>query len=95
MKRKYIATIEEEINTKIHQNKKTLEDHNEKLNYLLTLINKLNDNLNDFNKKINTKLEEIDTKEKILNEKLEFIENTLQIDLNFINRKKEPCSYIY
>jgi len=94
MKRKYITNVEEEINTKINANKKTLEDHNEKLDYLLTLINKLNHNLYDFKKNINTKLEEINTKEKILNEKLEFIQNTLQMDLDFINRSKEPCSYI-
>lgn len=94
MKRKYITNVEEEINTKINANKKTLEDHNKKLNYLLTLINKLNHNLYDFKKNINTKLEEINTKEKILNEKLEFIQNTLQMDLDFINRSKEPCSYI-
>tara|TARA_B110000285_G_scaffold195053_1_gene225074 strand:+ start:851 stop:1138 length:288 start_codon:yes stop_codon:yes gene_type:complete len=94
MKRKHIATVEEEIHNKINANKKILENHNKKLDYLLTLINKLNDNLCDFKKNINTKFEEINTKEKILNEKLEFIQNTLQIDLDFINRSKEPCSYI-
>lgn len=95
MKRKYIMTIEEDINTKINKNSKKIEEHEQKLNYLLNLINKLNDNLIKFKKQVDEKIEVIDTKHKILNEKLEFIENTLQMDLNFINsRSKSPPSYI-
>ena len=50
MKRKYIMTIEEEINKKIIKNSNLLEEDNKKLNYLLNLINKLNDNINNFKK---------------------------------------------
>jgi len=95
MKRKYIATIEEDIYTKINENKNVLNNHNDKLNYLLNLINKLNENLTDFKKHIDNKFDEINTTEKILNEKLEFIKNTLQIDINPINyRSRSPPSYI-
>ena len=95
MKRKYIMTIEEEIHNKITKNANKLEEHEQKLNYLLNLINKLNTNLNNFKKKVDEKIETINTKQNILNKKLEFIENTLQMDLNFINsRSKSPPSYI-
>jgi uncharacterized coiled-coil DUF342 family protein len=101
MKRKYIATMEEDIYNKIKKNSNLINEHNQKLNYLLNLINKLNDNFNDFKKTINKKMNNVDkqiediiSKQNILNKKSEFIENTLQMDLNFINsRSKSPPSY--
>lgn len=88
-------TMEEEINNKIIKNSNKLEEHERKLNYLLNLINKLNNNITNFKKQVDEKIETINTTQNILNKKLEFIENTLQMDLNFINsRSKSPPSYI-
>jgi len=95
MKRKYIATMEEDIYNKINNNSDNIKQHEKKLNYLLKLINKLNNNLNNFQKTVDNKIDNIISKQNILNKKCEFIENTLQMDLNFINsRSKSPPSYI-
>jgi len=95
MKRKYIMTIEEEIDNKIKKNSNKLEEHERKLNYLLNLINKLNTNLNHFKKQIDDKIEKISDKQDILNKKVNFIQDTLQMELNFVNtRSKSPPSYI-
>jgi vacuolar-type H+-ATPase subunit I/STV1 len=94
MKRKYIATMEEEINNNIQKNSNLIQEHNTKLNYLLQLINKLNDNLNNFQKNVETKIENIYIKQDILNKKVNFIENNLEIEMNFVNtRSKSPPSY--
>ena len=89
MKRKYIMMIEEDIY-------KNIKEHDEKLNYLLNLVNQLNTNINNFKTIVQEKIEKINDKQNILNKKVDFIENTLQMDLNFINsRSKSPPSYFY
>tara|TARA_B110001454_G_C12709752_1_gene430222 strand:+ start:878 stop:1168 length:291 start_codon:yes stop_codon:yes gene_type:complete len=96
MKRKYMMTIEESFNDNINKNSNKIKEHDEKLNYLLDLINQLNTNINNFKNIIDEKIEKINNKQHILNKKVNFIENTLQMELNFFDtRSKSTPSYIY